>query len=265
MGPRVISYGGGVQSTALLVLAARGEINYHIALFANTGDDSENPKTLEYVRTIAADYCRAQGIQFEELQRQTRAGHTETLYEHLTRPESRSLSIPVRTGGKPMNRKCTVNFKIKVILRWLRAHGASKHDPATSALGISLDEFQRARSSSNIPYQHITYPLLDLRLTRYDCTRIIEREGLPVPPKSSCYFCPFHRLSEWQQLRHESPELFERSADLEAILNARSRKLGHRGVWFTNKLVPLRDATSEHLQLPLAESDDNCESGYCFT
>ncbi len=45
---RVISYGGGVQSTALLVLANRGEIRYvDAALFANVGDDSEDPDTLD--------------------------------------------------------------------------------------------------------------------------------------------------------------------------------------------------------------------------
>ena len=41
---RVISYGGGVQSTALVVLAAQGKIGHvDAALFANVGDDSEHP------------------------------------------------------------------------------------------------------------------------------------------------------------------------------------------------------------------------------
>jgi hypothetical protein len=40
--PRVVSYGGGVQSNALLVLAAQGRIDYRTFLFANVGDDSEH-------------------------------------------------------------------------------------------------------------------------------------------------------------------------------------------------------------------------------
>jgi hypothetical protein len=42
-GTTIISYGGGVQSTAMLVLAIRGQLGYQIdaALFANVGDDSE--------------------------------------------------------------------------------------------------------------------------------------------------------------------------------------------------------------------------------
>ncbi len=54
---KVTSYGGGVQSTALLVLAAQGRIDFKTFLFCNVGDDSENPETLEYVRQIAIPFA----------------------------------------------------------------------------------------------------------------------------------------------------------------------------------------------------------------
>ena len=45
---KVISYGGGVQSTAMLVLANQGAIDsVDAALFSNVGDDSEHPATLD--------------------------------------------------------------------------------------------------------------------------------------------------------------------------------------------------------------------------
>lgn len=40
---RVFSFGGGVQSTAALVLAAQGEIDFTAFIFANVGADSEHP------------------------------------------------------------------------------------------------------------------------------------------------------------------------------------------------------------------------------
>ena len=49
---KVISYGGGVQSTAMVVLAVQGRIDADVALFSNVGDDSEHPATLEYVRNV---------------------------------------------------------------------------------------------------------------------------------------------------------------------------------------------------------------------
>ena len=50
---RIFSYGGGVQSTAALVLAAQGIIDYPTFLFCNVGNDSEDPKTLDYVHKYA--------------------------------------------------------------------------------------------------------------------------------------------------------------------------------------------------------------------
>jgi hypothetical protein len=50
---RAFSYGGW-QSTAALVLAAQGHIDFRTFLFANVGDDSEHPATLAYIRDHAA-------------------------------------------------------------------------------------------------------------------------------------------------------------------------------------------------------------------
>jgi hypothetical protein len=54
---RQVSYGGGVQSNALLVLAAQGPIDYRTFPFANVGDDSEHSATLRYVRDVAMPYA----------------------------------------------------------------------------------------------------------------------------------------------------------------------------------------------------------------
>lgn len=42
----IFSTGGGVQSTACLVLAAQGKIPYRTFVFANVGDKAESPATL---------------------------------------------------------------------------------------------------------------------------------------------------------------------------------------------------------------------------
>ena len=128
---KAVSYGGGVQSTALLVLAARREIDFRTFLFANVGDDSEHPATLAYVREIAVPYAARAGLEIHELMRRRRDGATETLTERLNRPDTRSIPIPVRmANGAPGRRNCTADFKIKVIGRWLREHGASRDSAA---------------------------------------------------------------------------------------------------------------------------------------
>jgi hypothetical protein len=264
----VISYGGGVQSTALLVLAARGEIHVDAALFANVGDDSEHPDTLRYVREIAQPYGAAEDVPVHVLDRRTRTGDVETLMGRLSKVGSRSLPIPVRmSNGAPGMRSCTIDFKVRVIAKWLKAHGASRKHPASVNIGFSFDEAIRMGAGTTRPYERLAYPLIDRRLTREDCKRIIERAGLPVPPKSSCFFCPFHRPSMWARMRRDEPLLFERSAALEDMLNARRDVLGKDHVWLTRFAKPLREAVqSEQAGLDFGTGPgETCDEGYCWT
>lgn len=223
---RSISYGGGVQSTAMLVLAAQGKIDYQLALFSNVGDDSEHPASLEYVRNVAQPWAAAQGIEVLELKRRTRNGEVETLMGRLMKEGSRSLPIPVRmSNGAPGTRSCTADFKIRVIAKWLKKAGATEANPATVAIGISTDEIHRANNRRDVAWEVIEYPLLDLRLDRAACAQIIRDAGLPVPPKSSCFFCPFHRPQMWAEMRRDEPDLFEKAALLEDVLNDRRKQL----------------------------------------
>ncbi len=260
---KAFSYGGGVQSTAALVLATQGKIDYQTFLFCNVGDDSEHPATLTYVHEIAMPFAKDHGIELIELHH-TRFGEPETLYGRLTRPESRSVGIPVRmSNGAPGTRACTQDFKIKVVAKWLREHGATKNSPALVSTGISLDEFQRMRTDSGIAYEKLDYPLIDLRLNRADCMEIIEGAGLPVPPKSSCWFCPFHSLRRWQEMRQDEPELFQKACDLETYINEKRNSILQKDkVWLTRKLIPLAQATTDHVQGNLFD-DEPCDSGYC--
>lgn len=251
---KVFSFGGGVQSTAALVLAAQGRIDYRVFLFANVGDDSENPDTLEYVRQFSRPYAEAHGLELHELRRETNSG--ETLYQRTMR-EERSIGIPMRfPSGVFGRRPCTIEFKIHVIERWL---GKGTH---SVGLGISLDEFQRMRVD---PRENFTndYPLIDLRLTRKDCKAIIRQAGLPTPPKSSCWFCPFHSYQEWRDLRRKRPDLFAKAVELEKAVSDRSIAIGRSPLYLTQKGLPIDQVIGD--QPALFEVEDTCESGYCMT
>lgn len=347
------SYGGGHQSTALLVMAAQGLTPTRTFLFCNVGDKAEHPGTLEYVRHIATPYAEHHGIDLQELQRRSRAGDPEDLWERLMKPESKSLPIPVRmSNGAPGNRSCTADFKIRVVGRWLKQHGAhggracAEHSvparcvlhqrptatgpcrlhpvagcpacvapqPALVSIGISLDEVERANTRVHEPHERLIYPLIglgegcpdpDMAMRRSDCDRLIaseplphevaqrvkaavaegsvsqrfnarviaqlERSGyttLPIPPKSSCFFCPFHRHDAWADLNRETPELFDRSAELEATLIERRGRLGKDPVFLTRYGIPLREAiaTGDDLLPGMNDgADAGCDSGACWT
>jgi PP-loop superfamily ATP-utilizing enzyme len=143
-----------------------------------------------------------------------------------------------------------------VIRKWL---GKGSH---VVGLGISLDEFQRMRNDSG--YKNIVneYPLIDLKLTRSACIDIIKSEGLPVPPKSSCWFCPFHNMAAWQEIRRNKPELFQKAVELEVLLNDKRAKLKRDKVWLTQKARPLSQVVAD--QPLLFAEEEPCDSGYCM-
>lgn len=272
---RTISYGGGVQSTALCVLATQGKLDNIVggpidaALFANVGDDSEHPATLTFVRDVMIPWAAERGLPIHELQRVKRDGTVETLWGRLMKEGSRSLPIPVRmSNGAPGNRSCTADFKIKVVGKWLKANGASGDDPATVCIGISTDEYQRVNNKKVEAYERPVYPLISLGLDRSACAQIIRDAGLPVPPKSSCFFCPFHRPLMWREMRRDDPELFDRSQELEDTLNERRVTIGKDPVYLTRFNKRLSDAIIE-AQEPLFTddvfNDGGCDEGYCWT
>jgi len=262
---RIFAYGGGWQSNAALVLAAQGKLDYRTFLFCNVGDDSEDPATLAYVRDHAMPYAAAHGLELHEIQRIRRDGTPETLMERLERSQ-RSLPIPVRmANGAPGTRSCTADFKIQVIGKWAKAHGASPENPATIAVGISLDEIERANTRRQEPHERLDYPLLDLRVRRADCQRIITGAGLPMPPKSACWFCPLHRVSAWVTMRSERPELFDRACQLEDTLNRRRDMLGKDHVYLARYGKPLRETFPDGVDALFGEGDGQCDSGWCFT
>jgi 3'-phosphoadenosine 5'-phosphosulfate sulfotransferase (PAPS reductase)/FAD synthetase len=159
------SFGGGVQSTACLVLAATGRLpEYKHFVMADVGEDSENPATLDYLEQVAKPYAEKHGLSLVVIPRLKRDGTQETLLGRLTKHGSRSLPIPVRMSetGAPGTRSCTADFKIKVLAKWSKANGATEEHPMIVGIGISTDEASRARSDSGIPHQILDYPLIRL-------------------------------------------------------------------------------------------------------
>ncbi len=278
---KIFSFGGGVQSMAALVLSAEGILPYTDFLFSNVGDDSENPGTLRYVSEIAMPYAEAHGLKIIEVKRERRLPtQPQTLYQEVY-ADAKYVPIPLYlNGGGPQRRSCTGKWKIEVIDKYVKKHyGAARGNRIEIGVGISVDESHRMRTDDpeRFPYTIKTYPLIDLMMNRNACIEAIARAGIPIPPKSSCYFCPYKRTSEWLEMARESPELFMKAADMEDMINVKlSQRTGSihspTGVAFgyLNKTgKPLREMLSkidDQSKLPGIDDDPMaCESGYCMT
>ena len=263
---RTFSFGGGVQSTAVLALQALGRLPnpYDTYLFANVGDDSEDPRTLEYYHEYHVPFAKKHNIELIELHRILTDGSIETLWSRMMNGNAKSIPIPVRMdNGAPTTRGCTSDFKIRVVRRWQRANGSTRDNPTVTGLGISIDEIERARDDSGFDDQILDYPLIELNINRNHCYDIIKEVGLPQPPKSACFFCPFHGMETWRRLKIERPDLFDKSVYLEQVLNEKRDSLNRDRVWLTRRGKPLDTVVDDQLTFDFDGPD--CDSGYCFT
>jgi hypothetical protein len=264
---RTFSFGAGVQSTAVLVLQALGQLPdpYDVFLFANVGDDSEHPDSLAYFRDVHVPYAEEHGIDLQEVKRVKRDGTSPTLLEDALAQE-RSIPLPLYLdGGGPGNRTCTGTYKINVIRKWQRQQGSSRDNPAVCGLGISTDEIHRARTASGFDDQVLDYPLIDLGMSRRDCYDTIQQAGLPRAPKSACWFCPFHNREDWRRLKRDRPVLFAKAAELEQVLGDRREMLGKDRMWLTAACKPLDTVIDDQLVFDWPGGPDGCDSGSCFT
>jgi len=233
----VISYGGGVQSTALVVLSLseqwRVDEIVHVDLM-----DAESPATREYVARFREWLQREHGRDITVIER--------NMYrDMLARPEF--TPVPWRGKNFMLQRQCTRQYKVAPLQRYL--YGRYPGERIGLMLGISVDEYHRMRDSSAARIEHV-YPLVDRRLARWQCRDIIERAGLAVPSKSSCWFCPYRSSASQWALVQRYPDLVGMARVLEDRINAERRRRGR------DEIIVLRADTD-------VEQSDFCEAGFC--
>ena len=85
------------------------------------------------------------------------------------------------------------------------------------------------------PGHRYRYPLQEWGWTREDCEARILAEGLPLPVKSACFFCPASKKAEVDWLAATHPDLAQISMEMERRAHERglttTRGLGRRWSW----------------------------------
>lgn len=270
---RIYSFGAGTQSIAVMVAQAQGILKnpYDYFVWADVGHDSEDPQVAVYMENYVMPYCDQHGIKMIRVAK-TRYGKEDTVYKSLMR-DNNNIIIPVRmTNGAPTNRACTFDFKIAAVDKWIKSRGITH---ATVGLGFSIDETKRANNKNliwmpynlnrknKVLYKRFDFPLLELGFSRHQSIVLVEKEGLPTPPRSACWFCPFKSRGEWIEDKKHRPEIVQKAVELENTINSKRRKINKSEVYLHpstgGRMHKLEDAIGDQLSL----FEESCDSGYC--
>lgn len=247
--PVVWSFGGGVQSVAIAVMVSTQRLpRPERIVMADTG--REGSATWEYLNNFVRPMLASVGLEVEVIE------HGFARVDLFSTKGKILLPMYTPNGGR-FPAFCSDEWKKRPVRRWLRKEGYGPEKPVTMWLGISVDEVHRAKPSGRVWIEN-AWPLLDTPpLRRDECRALIRAEGLPQPPRSSCWMCP-HRSNEgWRFLKTHSPGDWARAVALEKQMQAEDPDVflhGSRG--------PLSDADLNEDQPDLFEG---CEEGFCFT
>ncbi len=299
---RFLSYGAGMQTFALLVMAKNHEIDIDEVVFADTG--AEHPETYEHIKKVAKPICEQLGIPFTTVRMQKEVadisnltGEALSVYRKMlkeTEGLTRKKKVEVRKGEdlkmgverrkvntlrdliiarrrvpsiNPQSRWCTSDSKLIPINKgYIRVEQEKGKyiKPCTAYIGLSYEELTRMYKPHLVEYT-VEYPLIDRKMTRKDCIRYVTDHGYESPPKSGCYFCPFQSEKQWGILYHKHPDLYWDAVSLEEMdLNFPTYKLNAKGVQLRKLAEYFSPTLQTTLDGELNKDSMSCEqAGYC--
>lgn len=214
---RILSLGAGVQSSALFLMSASGQLPaLDAAVFSDT--QWEPRETYAYLSYLEAISLQHQIPIYRVIAGNIRANALNARMRQAEYGElegGRWASLPLFTKNADgsvgrIKRQCTKEYKLEPIrrevARLLAESGQKKTTGAVEQwIGISRDEMRRMRVS-DVGYITNRYPLVfDKPMTRADCIRWFDENDFQIPVKSACLGCPFKSNPEWRRVQ-ERPE-----------------------------------------------------------
>ena len=224
---KIVSYGGGVNSTALLIECKKRDISVDLILFADTG--AEKPHTYKYIRYFNKWLKKNKMPEIVRVQRTNINGSYITLEGYcLSKNQLPSLAY----GFKSCSQKHKIQPQDKFLNNWQPAKDEwALGKKIKKLIGYDMEEPQRAKNYNDEKFI-VEYPLIEWDMGREECVTSILDANLDPPGKSACYFCPGSKKQEILDLKRNYPELAQRALDMEKRANLTSIKgLGRSYSW----------------------------------
>ena len=220
--PSKVAYGGGTDSTAMLIGMVHKNIRPDLILFAEVG--AERPDTYKFI-----------DIFDKWLQSKNFPAIIKVYHKQGWTIEQECLDKKMLPSLAYGFRSCSDHYKVRpqhnYAKQWQPAIDCwERGERVINYIGFDANEWYRMRTGDK-KYDN-QYPLIDWGWTRKKCIEVIKDEGLPTPGKSSCFFCPSMRKAEILALKKIYPDLLKRALKIETNAELTSIKgLGRNYAW----------------------------------
>lgn len=202
-----VSCGGGRNSAMLFGMLER-EIVPNVITFADTG--GEKPGTYESVERLSL-WCESHlGLGITTINK-------NSIYASLEDNCLKKEMLPSAAYGF---RSCSDKWKIQPQDSYMNNYPPAKvvwdaGMKIRKAIGYDAGEARRGANIREDAKYKYWFPLVEWGWYLEDCKAAFVRHGLPIPPKSACFYCPSSTKSEVLVLSKEHPELFARAVAME--------------------------------------------------
>jgi hypothetical protein len=229
--PIVVSWGVGLDSTAVLVGMQQRGIRPDKVIFADVG--GENPATYSFL-AIANEWLRKVGFPEVTVVRLKPGQSRQTGESYATlEDQCRKLgTLPsLAFGGRGCSQKWKHGPQEQHDNNWQVARDTWERGfKVTKLIGYSADYADRRRPDvADDDKYHYVYPLREWGWDRARSEHEIKAAGMPVPTKSSCWFCPAVKPHELRAIVAENPDIARRIIRMEASASPKLTKI--RGLW----------------------------------
>ena len=232
-------------------------------LIAMVDTEREASNVFDYQREHIAPICEDIGVEYVIIKKSEFTQNDVSLASDPDAilpgffTEIKGRTADGRTNGKQPG-YCSVKWKVEPLQRYLNNRFGERELTKRGVdfwIGMSLDEPKRVKIA--LGKWQKRYPLFEMRITREQAIGIVEANGLPTPPRSSCWMCPNRRPEEWRWMKKNVPDDFRRAVEFEKEMQRDFPYL-----WLTREGVPLPE--SKFLIDDSNPLDKLCDSGMCF-
>jgi 3'-phosphoadenosine 5'-phosphosulfate sulfotransferase (PAPS reductase)/FAD synthetase len=214
----VVSYGGGVDSTAMLVGMYQRGWRPDAILFAEVGN--EWPETYYYIETVMEPWLKSVGFpdltRVQYVPKRFKYGEYKDLYGNCIQ----NSTLPSLAFGR---KGCSQKWKVQPMDK--HVNNDPMFDEARKQgikikrlIGYDAGPKDSCRGGGMLEdsakYTYV-YPLRDWGWDREQCKAEIAAHNLPVPHKSACFFCPSMQKCEIHELAKKHPHLLRKAIEME--------------------------------------------------